>query len=244
MSDQRYLRQIQARHVGMDHQQRLSEKKILVVGLGGVGSAAALYLSRSGIGVLGLCDHGCVEAGNLHRQILYTTHEMGQRKVDAARVFLAQNGDPIQISGYHLDAAKDLERIGDSYDLILDCLDNRAARLAVAAYAHAHGIPEISAGARDWGGYVAVFDSQVTACLGCLMSAMPDTVDSPGIVGAAAGVIGSWQAALALKYLIRDPWPNPAEYITIQVHDSQVMRLSVEKRTDCPVCSLQKAKGL
>ena len=237
--EEQLLRQIQAEHFSIEKQQRLTDIRALVIGLGGVGSAAALYLALAGVQNIGLCDHGLVEESNLHRQILYGADELGLRKVDIAAEQLLRRNPLLRPVSYLMDVEQGLLDFQDPYDLVLDCLDNSPARLAVAAYAHRQRIPVISAGAQDWGGFIALFHSVDTACFSCLygISAREAPYDPPGIVGPAAGTIGTWQAARAIRLIIDQVIPAPAEYTTIDLWSQQLHTLKILKRPDCPVCS-------
>ena len=234
-----YQRQIQADQFSAEKQQALADSRVLVVGLGGVGSAAALYLALAGVYHLGLCDQGLVEESNLHRQILYTPGDVGLRKVDAAVKVLTRHQPALRPVIYWMDAEEHLGEFSDTYDLVVDCLDNSPARLAVARYATRHSLPVISGGARDWGGFVAAFQGPRTACLGCLYS-MPDRqtpYPTAGVMGPVAGVIGTWAAGRVLRVIAEPESLERAEYIRLDLMEGEISRFILDKRTDCPVCS-------
>ena len=238
--EERYQRQIMAAEFSVEKQHILQNSRILVVGLGGVGSAAALYLALAGVCNLGLCDHGLVEESNLHRQILYSPSDLGLRKVDAAAEALIRQQPDLRPVTYLMDAEQDLVGLQDSYDLVLDCLDNSPARLAVARFAHQHRLPAVSAGARDWSGFVAAFHPPRTACLGCLygMAGRQEPYAGAGIMGPVAGAAGTWAAARAIQLLTQPQDLAAAEYIAMDLWSGQVERLPLARRMDCPVCGI------
>jgi molybdopterin-synthase adenylyltransferase len=238
--EERYHRQIIAAEFDVEKQQILQESRILVVGLGGVGTAAALYLALAGVCNLGLCDHGLVEESNLHRQILYSPSDLGLRKVDAAAEVLIRQQPDLRPVTYLMDAKEGLPSLQDSYDLVLDCLDNSPARLAVARYARQHSLPSVSSGARDWSGFVAAFQPPRTACLGCLygMPGRQEPYAGSGIMGPVAGAAGTWAAARAIQLLTQPQSLATAEYIAMDLWSGQLERLTLARRTDCPVCGV------
>jgi sulfur carrier protein ThiS adenylyltransferase len=244
--EERYQRQIIAEGFDLEKQTRLSHKRVLVVGLGGVGTAASLYLALAGITTLGLCDQGLVEESNLNRQILYGPQDVGLRKVDVALEALMNFQPALRPMTYLMDVQKDLIGLADPYDLILDCLDNSPARLAVARYADSRSVPVVSAGARDWSGFVATYQLPQTACWGCLYDLPNRREMRPhvGVLGPAAGVAGVWAAARAIRLCTEPEALKKAEYMAFDLRGDAVTRLTFEPRSDCPVCAGKKQSNI
>jgi molybdopterin/thiamine biosynthesis adenylyltransferase len=210
----RHARHILLKEIGGPGQKRLANARIAVVGMGGLGAPAALYLAAAGVGMLRLIDPDEVSLSNLQRQVLYRTADVGRPKVAAAVEALAALDPELGLEGraepFTPDTAADL--IGD-VDLVLDGTDSFAVRLAVNAACHALGKPLVSGAVGRWDGQVATFRSGLTKglaradrapCYQCLVPA-PPTREEPcaevGIVGALTGVIGSLMALEAIKEL-------------------------------------------
>lgn len=207
MSDySRYSRQIVLRELGINGQSLLRDSSVLIVGIGGLGSAASLYLAGAGIGRLLLCDQDRVERSNLQRQIVYRAHDVGHAKIDAAADALrALNAEcEIECLPGPLDAAALLDAVR-GVDLVLDCSDNFPTRFAVNAACVAANRPLVSGAAIRFEGQVALFDSgRGGACYACLYAesgAAQETCEEAGVLGPVVGVIGSLQALLAIKRL-------------------------------------------
>ncbi len=239
--EERYLRQVISANFSVEKQSILGRSRILVVGLGGVGTAAALYLALAGVTDIGLCDQGQVEESNLHRQILYAAQDIGLRKVDVALASLMHLQPGLRPSTYWMDVEKDLQELSDPYDLVLDCLDNSPARLAVARYVFAQQLPVVSAGARDWGGFVACYQPPQTACWGCLydLPGRRETYPHVGVLGPAAGAAGVWAAARTIRMLTDQEILKAAEYNTFDLRTDTMSHLTFNPRPDCPVCGRQ-----
>lgn len=208
----RHARHILLKEIGGPGQKRLANARIAIVGMGGLGAPAALYLAAAGVGFLRLIDPDVVSLSNLQRQVLYRTADVGRPKVAAAVEALAALDPELGLEGraepFTPDTAADL--IGD-VDLVLDGTDSFAVRLAVNAACHALGKPLVSGAVGRWDGQVATFRSGLTKglaradrapCYQCLVPA-PPTREEPcaevGIVGALTGVIGSLMALEAIK---------------------------------------------
>jgi len=213
----RYRRQITLSQVGEAGQERLGKARVTLVGLGALGCVQASYLARAGTGFLRLVDRDVVEEGNLQRQLLYDESDAreGAPKAEAARRHLqAANSDIVlDCQVRHLEPGNARELLGDS-DVILDGTDNFETRFLINDYAIATGTPWVYGACVGSAGVVAPLIPGRTACLRCLVS--PDspvpepTCETAGILGPLAGIIGSLQAAAALRVLVEgsawDPW--------------------------------------
>ena len=200
---ERYARHLVLREVGGPGQQRLKAARVLLVGAGGLGAPAALYLAAAGVGTLVLADPDRVDRSNLQRQVLYAEADIGRAKVDAARDRLLALNPEIEVEGRTValtaDNAQDL--VSD-FDLVLDGTDDFATRFAVNAACVAAEVPLVSGAIGRWTGQVGVFGR--APCYRCLVPDIPpdaETCSAVGVVGALAGVIGSMMALEAIKVL-------------------------------------------
>jgi molybdopterin/thiamine biosynthesis adenylyltransferase len=200
---ERYARHLVLREIGGPGQQALSAARVLVVGAGGLGSPAALYLAAAGVGTLGIVDPDAVSLSNLQRQVLFDTASVGQAKVTAAASALTALNPHIVVEPHlmALDAGNAGELVAN-YDLVLDGTDDFATRFCVSDACVAHRKPLVSGALGRWTGQVGVFEGQ--PCYRCLVPEIPpdaETCALVGVVGALAGVIGSMMALEAIKLI-------------------------------------------
>ena len=235
---ERYARHLVLREVGGPGQQALKAARVLVVGAGGLGAPAALYLAAAGVGTLGLADADAVSLSNLQRQVLYVTKDAGRPKVEAAAERLMALNPHVQVQAHPvmLDAAN-AEGLVAGYDLVLDGCDNFPTRFAVSDACLATGKPLVSGAIGRWTGQVAVFRGR--PCYRCLTQETPpdaETCAAMGVVGALAGVVGSMMALEAVKLITG---AGAALEGRLWIYDG----LSGESRTvrvgadpECPAC--------
>ena len=200
---ERYARHLVLREIGGPGQQRLKAARILLVGAGGLGAPAALYLAAAGVGTLGLVDPDTVSLSNLQRQVLYQTGDIGRLKVAVAAERLAAINPHVAVESHPvgLDLAN-ARALVSRYDLILDGTDDFATRFAVSDACLAEGKTLVSGALGRWTGQVGVFSGQ--PCYRCLVPDVPpeaETCALVGVVGALAGVIGSMMALEAVKLI-------------------------------------------
>lgn len=212
----RYSRHLLMADVGEEGQERLLQSRVLIVGLGGLGCPAALYLAAAGIGHLTLCDPDVVELTNLQRQILYKETDCGKPKVECAQSALAALNPGVTVIARQHKADETLWRgsVRNSpagFDLVLDCTDNMAARHFLNRQCLATKTPLVSASAMGWEGQIVTFDfaRQHSGCLAC---AIPEGSPEPtatcansGVIGPVLGAMGSMQAIAAIKVLLGQP---------------------------------------
>ena len=202
----RYSRHLLMADISEQGQQRLLNAHVLIVGLGGLGCPVSLYLAAAGVGHLTLCDADVVDETNLQRQVLYRLADCDQLKVDCAKAELNKLNPELQITTY--DRALDKVILSEKYDLVVDCTDNLAPRIALNAHCQQHRLPFITASAMGWEGQLIGFDfSQHTSpCLNCIIdknSADPLlTCANSGVVGPVLGTMGSLQATTAIRMLL------------------------------------------
>jgi molybdopterin/thiamine biosynthesis adenylyltransferase len=235
---ERYARHLVLREVGGPGQQRLKAASALIVGAGGLGSPAALYLAAAGIGTLILVDPDDVDLSNLQRQILYAEADLGQPKVEAAADRLAALNPHIFIAGAAeaFDAAN-ADRLVEGVDLVLDGTDDFAVRYEVNAACVRHGKPLISGAIGRWTGQVGVFAGQ--PCYRCLVPETPpdaETCVAVGVVGALAGVVGSMMALEAIKLITGAGEPLLGRLLIYDALSAETRTVRIGADPECPVC--------
>ena len=240
---ERYARHIVLREIGGAGQQRLRAARILVIGAGGLGSPALLYLAAAGTGTLGVVDDDAVSLSNLQRQVLHATPEIGARKVDSAARALARLNPHVAVETHavRLDAARAAALL-PGYDLVLDGSDSFATRSLVNAACVAAGRPLVAAAMGRWEGQLSVYDpARGAPCYACLFPEAPADGLVPacaqaGIVGALAGVMGSLMALEAIKLVTGAGTPLRGALLLYDALDAEFRRVTVRRRPDCPVC--------
>ena len=202
----RYSRHILLDPIGIEGQTRISESSVLIVGAGGLGSPAALYLASAGVGKIVLADGDTVDVTNLQRQILHTQHSLGQAKALSGQAALARiNPEVTVVPVTERLAGPQLDALVAEADAVLDCCDNFDTRHAVNRACVAHRVPLISGAAIRFSGQVAVFDARRTdsPCYHCLFPEGEDAEEMrcavTGVFAPLTGIVGATQAAEALK---------------------------------------------
>ncbi|KQZ05717.1 molybdopterin biosynthesis protein MoeB [Caulobacter sp. Root1455] len=200
---ERYARHLVLREIGGPGQQKLKAARVLVVGAGGLGAPAALYLAAAGVGTLGLVDADAVSLSNLQRQVLFATADAGRPKVEAAAEHLTALNPHLRIETHPVWLGEANARaLISRYDLVLDGADDFATRFAVSDACLAEGKTLVSGALGRWTGQVGVFQGR--PCYRCLVPEIPpdaETCAMVGVVGALAGVIGSMMALEAVKVI-------------------------------------------
>ena len=254
MNDQqllRYSRHILLDEIGIEGQQRLLAAKVLIVGLGGLGSPAALYLAASGIGQLTLCDHDSVELSNLQRQIAHHTANIGQSKVASAAATLQAINPEVSCIPLALraDAAR-LHELISAADVVLDCSDNFATRYVINRVCHALKKPLVSGAAIQFSGQAAVFDFRHTdsPCYNCLYPEETEARElrcaTTGVFAPLVGIIGTIQAAEALKLLLGIDGGLSARLLTLDALDMNFRRITLRQDPQCKICNSRSEFGV
>jgi len=246
MNDQqllRYSRHILLPEIGIEGQQRLLDARALIIGLGGLGSPAALYLAASGVGRLILCDHDTVDFSNLQRQIIHRTSSVGQPKVDSARAALHDINPEVECIALPLRADEaQLRELVAQADVVLDCSDNFDTRYAVNRVCRELRKPLVSGAAIQFDGQVAVFDFRCdnAACYNCLFPEDSQAAElrcaTTGVFAPLVGIIGSLQAAEALKLLMGMERGLSGKLLTVNALDMNIMRSNLSKDPACRAC--------
>ena len=238
----RYARHLSLPEMGVAGQQKLRQASVLVIGAGGLGSPALLYLAAAGVGRLGIIDPDHVELSNLQRQILYTTADCGRAKVEAARDHLLALNPHLQIEtdpeAFTLANAAHLIA---GYDLIIEGSDRFATKYLVNDACVLAGKPYIGASIRAFSGMLAVYAAPQGPCYRCLFPEMPapETIPScaqAGVLGAVPGLFGVLQAHEALKLILGIGEPLIGTLLTVDALTLRFQKLRLPRDPDCPVC--------
>jgi molybdopterin/thiamine biosynthesis adenylyltransferase len=239
----RYSRHILLDEIGIEGQQRLLAASALVIGAGGLGSPAALYLAASGVGRIVLVDDDAVDLTNLQRQVMHATARIGQPKVESGREALLQINPGIEVVALRERAAgARLDELVRAASVVLDCSDNFATRHAVNRACVAARVPLVSGAAIRFDGQISVFDPRTvdSPCYACLFPEGAGFEDvacsSMGVFAPLVGVIGAMQAAEALKLLL-DVKPSLAGRLLLL--DGRAMEwtsIGIARNDACPTC--------
>ncbi|WP_394559703.1 molybdopterin-synthase adenylyltransferase MoeB [Aquipseudomonas alcaligenes] len=238
----RYSRQILLPQIDVAGQLQLKQSRVLIIGLGGLGSPVALYLAAAGVGELHLADFDTVDLTNLQRQIMHDATQVGVNKVDSAMARLAAINAQITLVPHRTALNEDsLAAAVAAVDLVLDCSDNFTTREAVNAACVAAGKPLVSGAAIRLEGQLAVFDPRNAAspCYHCLYghgSEAELTCSEAGVVGPLVGLVGSLQALEALKLLAGFGEPLVGRLLLVDALGSRFRELRVKRDPGCSVC--------
>jgi molybdopterin/thiamine biosynthesis adenylyltransferase len=232
----RYSRQVVLREVGVNGQSLLRDSTVLVIGVGGLGSVAALYLAGAGIGRLILADRDRVELSNLQRQILYRQSDVGHAKTAAARTQLNALNPDVDVTLCYDESWR--EQLPQA-DVVLDCTDNFPSRFAINAACVKARKPLVSGAAIRFEGQLAVFDLRRGGpCYACLYPDVGDaqeTCEEAGILGPVVGTVGALQALATLKILL-GIGDDAGHLLVWDARDMQWRRLNINPDPHCAVC--------
>ncbi|WP_091735805.1 HesA/MoeB/ThiF family protein [Phenylobacterium immobile] len=236
----RYARHLVLREVGGPGQQKLKAASVLIVGAGGLGAPAALYLAAAGVGTIMLADPDVVDRSNLQRQVIFADEDVGRSKVEAAADRLHGLNPHVFVAGYkgRFDAASAAELVSD-VDLVLDGTDDFATRFCVSDACVAHGKTLVTGAIGRWTGQVGVFSGR--PCYRCLTPDIPpdaETCVAVGVVGALAGVIGSIMALETIKLLTGAGDPLTGRLLIYDGLGGQSRTVKVGADPSCPVCGV------
>ncbi|WP_293897576.1 molybdopterin-synthase adenylyltransferase MoeB [Phenylobacterium sp.] len=235
---ERYARHLVLREVGGPGQQKLKAASVLIVGAGGLGAPAALYLAAAGVGTIILADPDVVDRSNLQRQVIYTEPDLHRPKVEAAADRLHGLNPHVFVAGFNGafdDASAD--DLVDGVDLVLDGTDDFATRFCVNAACVKHGKPLVSGAIGRWTGQVGVFGRR--PCYRCLVPEIPpdaETCVAVGVVGALAGVVGSMMALEAIKLIVGAGEALTGRLLIYDALAAETRTVRVAGDPDCPVC--------
>jgi molybdopterin/thiamine biosynthesis adenylyltransferase len=239
----RYSRHILLNEIGIEGQERIMQGRALVIGVGGLGSPAALYLATAGIGHLTLVDHDTVDLTNLQRQIAHKLSRVGQPKAESARMSIAAINPDVQVRAIARRADEALldELVADA-QVVLDCSDNFKTRHAVNAACVKHRVPLVSGAAIGFDGQVSVYDVRQpdAPCYACLFppdAAFEETACATmGVFAPLVGIIGTVQAAEALKLLVGIGKPLAGRLLMLDARAMGWDEVRIGRQPGCPVC--------
>jgi len=240
---ERYARHIVLREVGGAGQQRLRKSRVLVVGAGGLGSPALMYLAAAGVGTIGVIDDDAVGLSNLQRQVLFKDDDIDKPKVFVAEAALKALNPHVNVLPYNRRLTEDMaaELIGD-FDLVLDGTDNFSTRALANCACVATKTPLISGAISQWEGQLSVFDPANGApCYACLFPDEPADGLAPscaeaGVMGALPGVVGAMMAAEAIKVITEAGQVLRGEMLMYDALYCENRKIKVDRRADCAVC--------
>ncbi|MDR0372884.1 MAG: HesA/MoeB/ThiF family protein [Nitrososphaerota archaeon] len=235
-----YSRQIVLKELGAGGQEKLLKASVAVVGIGGLGSISSLYLALAGVGCIRVIDQDILEPHNLHRQILYTTHDLCYPKAEVAAKQLQKHNPLVVVEAASENLNEDnAERLLQGVDVVVDGLDNMPTRYLVNRTCIKRGIPYVFGAAIGLEGHLSVFQPPQTGCLECLMpngSGGSDTCDTRGIIGATAGTIGNLQALETIKLITGTGKPLRGKLLVCDFTDMNFTTIDITENPRCPVC--------
>lgn len=241
----RYRRQINLEEVGVAGQQKLLDAKVLVIGAGGLGCPVLTYLAAMGVGTLGICDFDLVDITNLHRQPLFGAVDIGKYKANIAAEKIRVLNDEITVEVY-------LERLNlnngmnvlENYDLVIDCTDNFKTKFLIHDLCYYFSINLVQASIYQYDGTLNVFNfsrDHNNPCMRCLWPKQPEdgctqNCAEAGVLGVVPGVLGTMQAAEAIKLLLGLPHLNSGETLLVDLISMETHRMKFDLNEDCPCC--------
>jgi molybdopterin/thiamine biosynthesis adenylyltransferase/rhodanese-related sulfurtransferase len=239
----RYSRHLLIPEVGEEGQQRLLDARVLLIGAGGLGSPASLYLAAAGVGRLGIVDADVVDASNLQRQIVHSTDTLGTPKVTSARRAIEALNPDVQVVGYEerLTSANVDRILGEGWDVIVDGADNFPTRYLVNDASVWHGIPVVHGSIYRFDGQVTVFKPHEGPCYRCLFPVPPPPELAPscaegGVLGVLPGIVGSLQASEALKLALGAGDPLVGRLLLFDALHTEFTEVALQRDPACPVC--------
>ena len=245
---ERYARHIVIKEVGQKGQQKLLDSKVLVIGAGGLGSPALMYLSASGVGNIGIVDSDCVDLSNLQRQIIHHDSDIGIPKVTSAKNTINAMNPDIKVKTYYMkaDESNIMDLIKD-YDYILDCTDNFNSKFMINDACVMSGKPFTHAGILRFEGQLMTYIPEKNSpCYRCVFGNPPPpdavpTVKQVGVIGAVCGTTGTLQALEAIKYIIGTGELLSGYLLNFNALTMNFRKIKLPNRSEsCPVCSHHK----
>jgi adenylyltransferase/sulfurtransferase len=238
----RYSRQIMLPQIDVAGQQRLLKARVLIIGLGGLGAPAAMYLAAAGVGTLILNDFDKVDLTNLQRQIIHTTHDIGLAKTESARSSLACLNPEVRIErlDHRLDQS-DLDKVLASCDVVLDCSDNFSTRFLVNTAAVQARTPLVSGAVIRFEGQITTFDSRDSSspCYQCLYANVGELEENcvrNGVLAPLPGIVGSMQALEAIKVILGIGQPLIGRLLLLDALTMEWTQMRFRKNLGCTVC--------
>jgi sulfur-carrier protein adenylyltransferase/sulfurtransferase len=239
----RYSRHLLLPEVGIEGQQKLLDAKVLLLGAGGLGSPAALYLAAAGVGTLGIVDNDEVDVSNLQRQVIHSTDRIGVPKVDSAEATIASLNPDVKVQKYNVRLGpENIMEILRGYDIVVDGLDNFPTRYLLNDASVRLGIPVVSAAILGFEGQLSVFKPYDGPCYRCLFPVPPPAELAPscganGVLGVLPGTMGLLQATEVIKLILGVGDPLIGRLLMYDALAATVTEVKVRRDPDCPICS-------
>jgi molybdopterin/thiamine biosynthesis adenylyltransferase len=240
---ERYARHITLPDIGGGGQLALKQAKVLVIGAGGLGSPALLYLAAAGVGRIGVIDGDVVALSNLQRQVIHTDERQDVPKVFSAQMAMAALNPHVEVRPYNRELTSEIaETLFEDYDLILDGTDNFDSRMVANQAAVATGKPLLAGAISAWEGQLTLYDPAGGApCLACVFPEAPPpglaaTCAETGVIGALPGVVGSMMALEAVKYVTGAGEGLRGRMLIYDALHAEMRSVRLKRRPDCPVC--------
>jgi molybdopterin/thiamine biosynthesis adenylyltransferase/rhodanese-related sulfurtransferase len=240
---ERYSRHLLLPEVGMDGQQKLLDAKVLLLGAGGLGSPAALYLAAAGVGTLGIVDNDEVDLSNLQRQVIHSSDRIGVPKVDSAEQTINALNPDVKVEKYPVRLGADnIVEIISGYDIVVDGLDNFPTRYLLNDASVRLGIPVVSAAILGFEGQLSVFKPYDGPCYRCLFPVPPPAELAPscganGVLGVLPGTMGLLQATEVVKLILGEGDPLIGRLLMYDALAARTTEVKVRRDPDCPICS-------
>jgi thiazole biosynthesis adenylyltransferase ThiF len=241
----RYARHIILPEVGGKGQEKLLNSKVLVIGAGGLGSPAILYLAAAGVGTIGIVDFDVVDLSNLQRQIIHNTERVGTPKVESARRTVEMLNPDVKVITYNTRISKEnIMDIIKDYDVVLDGTDNFPTRFLINDACYFAGKPLVSAAMLRFEGQVSVFDFRIkeqSPCYRCLFPEPPPpglvpSCQEAGILGSIGGIMGCIQATEAIKLILGIGEPLVGKLLIMDALSMDFRKVKLRKDPNCPLC--------
>ena len=238
----RYSRHLMIPEVGMEGQRRLKQASVLIVGTGGLGSPVALYLAAAGIGRIGLVDFDVVDSSNLQRQVIYSSAQVGQLKVESARQRMLGLNPYIQVDAHNeVFTSQNAEDLSAGYDILVDGTDNFPTRYLLNDLAVLTGRPYIYGSIFRFEGQVSVFDARTGPCYRCLFPEPPPpglvpSCSQAGVFGVLPGTIGTLQATEVLKLILGIGEPLIGKLVLYDGLELSLQTIRLRKNPTCKIC--------
>jgi molybdopterin/thiamine biosynthesis adenylyltransferase/rhodanese-related sulfurtransferase len=240
---ERYSRHLLLPEVGMDGQQKLLDAKVLLLGAGGLGSPAALYLAAAGVGTLGIVDNDDVDLSNLQRQVIHSSERIGVPKVDSAEQTITALNPDVKVEKYPVRlGAENIVEIISGYDIVVDGLDNFPTRYLLNDASVRLRIPVVSAAILGFEGQLSVFKPYDGPCYRCLFPVPPPAELAPscganGVLGVLPGTMGLLQATEVVKLILGEGEPLIGRLLMYDALAARTTEVKVRRDPDCPICS-------
>ncbi|MCP4672321.1 MAG: adenylyltransferase [Desulfobacula sp.] len=239
---ERYSRHIILQDVGVEGQMKISKAKVLVIGAGGLGSPALLYLAAAGVGTIGIADGDVVDLSNLQRQVIHATNDVDTPKIISAKQKINNLNPDVNVVTYQeMLTAENITKIIEDYDFIIDGTDNFPAKFLVNDACIFSGKPFSHAGILKFFGQTITIVPGETTCYRCIFHEPPPLNVVPscaqaGVIGVIAGVLGTLQANEAMKFILGKGNLITSRLLTFDALESKFRDLPIKKNPECPVC--------